>query len=164
MKEFWQRAQQIWNKCEVLAWILVMLGTALAVCSWIFPQPPGVSIGLLAAAAGIMSVRPPKMHPAERFAWVGILIALAVLEVWAIGRNDKAAETIRDSQNQAFQRIVDGLKESIATSKNEYDSTIGHLNGVLKTTKEVAALAKKNLENTTGGRFVCLCISGQRHL
>jgi hypothetical protein len=150
MRTFWLKADSYWNGNRMLAWALVLLGMGLAVWSSFVPQSPGVSIGLLAGAAGIMSMR-PKMHPAEKFAWVAVLVAFTVLEIIAIGRGDKAAEATREAQNRAFTAIADGLKTSIDASEGQYRSTISHLDGVLTQTEDVDALTKRTLENITGG-------------
>lgn len=97
-----------------------------------------------------MSVR-PKMHFAEKLAWVMVLIAFAVLEVRAIKRSDQAAKADRDAQNQKFGEIANDLKASISKSAAQYDSTILHLEGVLTQTEKVDRLAEKSLENITGG-------------
>lgn len=150
MREFWSKAESCWNRNRILAWALVLSGIWLVLWSGFSPQSPGFSIGLLAGAAGIMSVR-PKMHTAEKFAWVAILVSLTVLEVMAIGRSDKAASATRDAQNLAFKTIAEGLKTSISNSAAQYQSTISQLNDVLKQTEEVGDFAKKSLENITGG-------------
>jgi hypothetical protein len=150
MGEFWRKAEQCWNRNGVVAGVLLVAGIGFALWAAMCPQSPGISIGLLAAAAGIMSVR-PKMQLAEKLSWVVILVTLTVLEVLAIGRNDKATEAIRDAQNLAFKGIADGLNESMTASKGQYKSTIEHVDGVLKTTQAVSSLARENLENLTGG-------------
>jgi hypothetical protein len=150
LASFWDRAEAIWNDSRALAWILVLAGISLALWVGFYPKSPGVSIGLLAGAAGIMSVR-PKMHPAEKFAWVAVLVAFTILEVLAIKVSDQRNEDTRKAQNAAFGVIAEGLRTSIAASKGQYDSTIGHVDGVLKTTQSVASLAKSSLENITGG-------------
>jgi hypothetical protein len=150
MDEFWDCVENVWNKSRVVAWVLALSGVSLALWASLCPQSPGVSIGLLALAAGIMSVR-TKMHPSEKFAWVAVLVVFAILEVRAINKSDETNEAIRNGQNQKFQDIADGLQKSVDTSKKQYDSTITHVEGVLKTTNQVGLLAAKNLENVTGG-------------
>jgi hypothetical protein len=78
MLNFISRAEQTWKESVVLAWILVFIGLGLALWATILPQSPGVSIGLLALVAGVMSVRPEMRFP-EKVSWVTILIALATL-------------------------------------------------------------------------------------
>src|ERR1700760_3664191 len=68
MGEFWRKADQCWNRNRVIAGVLLLAGIACAVWAKVCPQSPGVSIGLVAAAAGIMSLR-PKMHLAEKLVW-----------------------------------------------------------------------------------------------
>lgn len=156
MRYFWQEVEFFWNKNRALAWILVLLGMGLALWTGVCPQSPGVSIGLLAGAAGIMSVR-PKMHPVEKLAWVVVLVSFTILEVLAIGRADKAAEATRAAQTAAFSAIAEGLKTSIEQSKTQYGSTIEHVNGVLRTTQSVASIARENLMMESGyGSYPCV--------
>lgn len=144
MEVFWRKAESFWNGNRTLAWVLVLIATGFALWTGFVPQSPGVAIGLLAGAAGIMSVR-PKMRPAEKFAWVAVLVSFTVLEIVAIGRADKAAEATRENQNEAFRGIANGLKTSISEAKNHYDSTISHVDSVLGKTEQVAGLTKENL-------------------
>ncbi len=130
--------------------MLVCAGLGLVLLASLKPQSPGVSIGLLALAAGIMSVR-PEMHSAEKLTWVAILVVFAILEVNAINRTEADNKSARDDQNAAFKGIADGLKASLDNSKQQYETTIGHVDGVLETTQKVSVLAKENLENVTGG-------------
>lgn len=159
MERFWDAVESIWNDSRVLAWILALSAFTAVLWTSFRPQSPGVSIGLLALAAGIMSVR-PKMHPAEKFAWVVVLIAFAVLEVLAIGRGDRASEEARKHENEKFEAIVSGLESSINTSKDQYVSTINHVDGVLKATQQIDDLANKNLGYLTGGKSFAVLIPG----
>src|SRR5664280_1120660 len=109
MEMFWRRAENIWNTNRILAWGLVLTGVGLALWAGFYPKSPGVSIGLLAGVAGVMSVR-PKMLPAEKFAWVAVLVAFTILEVHAIKMSDENNRSTRDSQNKAFGDIADDLK------------------------------------------------------
>jgi|GEM_PF-3361892 len=153
MAEFWKRVEEFWNHNRVLMWVLVVTAVSSALWACFVPQSPGISIGFLALAAGIMSVR-PQMHPAEKFTWVAILIAFAILEVLAIKRSDEAVKAERDRQNQQFQSIAGGLETAIATGTSQYNSTISRVNGVLTTTQEIANVAKDTLANLTGGDAV----------
>jgi hypothetical protein len=159
MDQLWKQAEFHWNNNRVLAWVLVLIGIALALWAGFFPQSPGVSIGLLAAAAGVMSLR-PEMHPLEKFAWVIILVAFTILEVHAINVGDKKNEAILTTQKLAFQSIADGLASSITASKGQYDSTIKHVDGVLTTTQGVSSLTTKTLRNITGGNSYPRVIPG----
>src|SRR5579859_5025714 len=94
------RAERFWKESRLLAWALVLLGMCAAVCTYYFPQSPGVSIGMLACVAGIMSVR-PDMHIAEKLAWIVVLVAFTTWEVRAIYRND--ATNIQDLMRQNEQ-------------------------------------------------------------
>ncbi|HEX5283885.1 MAG TPA: hypothetical protein VFW30_07190 [Bryocella sp.] len=130
---------------------LIAFGVGLVIWFICQPKSPGWCIGVLAAAAGIMSLRTEGMHWGEKLAWIFILAFLAVLELKAINRADVDNKNTRDAQNQRFNDIAEGLKESVQASKNQYASTISHVDGVLTTTQTVANLTKRNLEETTGG-------------
>ena len=157
MKGFWSRVESCWDKSKTIAWIAVAFGVVLVMWATWKPRSPGISIGLLALAAGFISIR-PKMHFMERVAWVAILIALTCLEVQAIKRNDQENADIRNSQNKAFGLIVDDLKISIQNSKDQYKQTVDHVDKVsgdvdrvAKTTQKVAEVAHSNLLAVTGG-------------
>lgn len=150
MNNLWSKVERIWNENRSLAWVLALCVAGLALWAIFKPQSPGVSIGLLALAAGIMSVR-PKMHTAEKMTWVVFLIVFAILEIHAINKSDEYNRTTREQQNSQFAEIARGLQQSIITSKQQYESTIGQVQGVLQTTESVASLARDNLNNVTGG-------------
>jgi archaellum component FlaF (FlaF/FlaG flagellin family) len=153
MRELLSKAEDLWKTSRVLPWILVLIGTGLALWISLTKQSPGVSIGILAAVAGVMSVR-PDMHFAEKIAWIVLLVTFTILEVHTIKLSDHKNEDIRDAQNKAFDKIAEGLKASIETSKTQYDSTITHVDSVLTATQQAANLAKDTLQNLTGGNGV----------
>jgi hypothetical protein len=150
MAQFWRIARIWWDRSRSLSWGLPLSGVCGVLITMLWPQSPGVSIGLLALAAGVMSVR-PKMPFREKLIWVLVLIAFTVLEVRSIKRNDQEAREYRDSQNRAFNEIANDLKASIASSAGQYRSTIEHVDGVLTQTETIDALARTSLENITGG-------------
>jgi hypothetical protein len=147
----WRTAEFCWNRSWVFSYGLVLCATGLAIWLWFFPQSPGVSIGLLAGVAGIMSVR-PRMHSAEKFAWVVLLVAFTIFEVRAISISDSKNEANLNHQKAEFQAIAEGLKLSLTTSTNQYNSTITQVRGVLTTTQGVATVAQNNLAALTGGK------------
>ncbi|WP_263375392.1 hypothetical protein [Granulicella aggregans] len=87
----------------------------------------------------------------EKSAWVLLLICFATLEIYAIKRSDKENKDIRDAQNATFNDIVEKLKISTKESKDQYNSTITHVDGVLETTRQVSNLTKDALESVTSG-------------
>lgn len=147
---FWGTADRFWNTSRGLAWLLSLCGISVAIWTAFRPQSPGIAIGLLALAAGIMSVR-PQMHTAEKFAWVAVLIALAVLEVKAIGRADQQANTERNHQNEEFQHMADGLTQSLKLSEREYASTIAHVDTAASRAQAATETANRAVVNITGG-------------
>lgn len=150
MAQLWRIARIRWDRSKSISWGLPLSGVCGVLITTLWPQSPGVSIGLLALAAGIMSVR-PKMPFREKVIWVFVLIAFAILEVRAIKRSDQEAREYRDSQNRAFNQIASDLKASIANSAGQYHSTIEHVDGVLTQTEKLDTLARTSLENITGG-------------
>jgi hypothetical protein len=144
------RIELFWNENPYCGFALTLVVGAVAVYTGLYPASPGISIGLLAFAAGVMGVR-PKMHFPEKIAWMIILIAFTYQEVRAIKRNDADNVATRNSQNAAFGVIVEDLKTSIQNSKDQYSQTVKHVNSVAVTTQKVADLARTNLEALTGG-------------
>ncbi len=63
-------------------------------------------------------------------------------------------QKVRTDENNRFDAIAQGLKDSIVASKGQFDTTIGHVDSVLKTTQRVSNLAKDSLENLTGENSV----------
>jgi hypothetical protein len=88
MKPFFEKVDSCWKTNGFVSWMLVSAGMVLAVWQVIDHTHPGVSIGLLAAVAGIMTVRPLDKFPVEKFIWVLLLVAFTVLEILAIGKSD----------------------------------------------------------------------------
>jgi hypothetical protein len=150
MEKFWSAVEHHWNSNRAVAWILVLCGTGLALRAMCIPQSPGISIGLLALVAGIMSVR-PNMHPAEKFAWVFILIAFTILEVLAIGRADQTSERTRQAQILEFGKIASSLQTAISQGQVQYNSTITHVDTVLTKTQQAADTATEAVNTITGG-------------
>jgi hypothetical protein len=153
--------EEFWNDNRLLAAALLLVGIGLAIRAGVKTPSPGIAIGLLALAAGVMSVR-PRMHLLEKLGWVCVLIAFSVIEVHAIHVSDENSRVARERQNAefaadrnrqniAFQDIADGLKATLILSKEQYSSTITHVEKVLKTTNTVSKLTEKNLQNITGG-------------
>ena len=150
MADLVSKAEEAWKNSKALSCALISLGAILALWAGLTNQSPGVSIGLLALVAGVMSLR-PEMRLLEKAAWVVILVAFTVLEVRAINRNDEENRKARDRQNESFNAIVQKLESSARTSEGQYASTISHVDDVLGTTESVANLAKESLEDITGG-------------
>jgi hypothetical protein len=123
MSHFWESVENFWNKNQALAWILAILGLGGSLWAALNPQSPGVSIGLLALSAGIMSIR-PQMHTAEKTAWMLTLIAFTVLEVRAIKRSDHENIVKQVEQNDKFQGIAEGLNTAITISREQFKNTM----------------------------------------
>lgn len=100
--------------------------------------------------------RPPeRMGRSEKAIWTSVLFVLVFLEVRTLyldrDQHDREQAQARCEQIERFGQIADGIKQSIDQSQKQYEGTISHVDGVLSTTQNVAALAKKNLESITGG-------------
>lgn len=117
------RFEEIWNRHKAVSFGLVLGALGLALFAAYHPLSPGISIGLLALMAGIMSVR-PEMHIFEKMAWIVILIAFTVLEVRAIGKSDEDNKTQRDAQNQKFDLIAKGLTDAYTLSQQQFSETM----------------------------------------
>jgi len=139
-----------WNNSKLVAWVLVLAFAGLTLLAVYHPQSPGVSIGILALVAGIMSLR-GEMHVLEKCAWILILIILTVLEVHAIGVSDKHNESIRDAQNKEFDAIVKKLTDSDEKNKSRFDLTMSGVDTVYDKTKLAAETATKAVNTMTGG-------------
>lgn len=105
-----------------------------------------------------MSLR-GEIHIFEKAAWIAIIFALIVAEVIAIKRSDDESARQRieqasklDALNKQTEGINSGLQQSITTGKNQYDSTIGHVDSVLSKTQEAADTAREAVNNITGGK------------
>lgn len=133
-----------------MAWSLVVFAIGLAFWTAFWPKSPGVSIGLLATVAGVMSVR-PKMAAIEKFTWVILLIVFVILEVLAINRSDQENKNIRESQNKRFEEIAKDLQTSLELNQKHFDATIERINIVSGKTEEANKTAKNAFNNITGG-------------
>jgi hypothetical protein len=162
MGEFFTKAAELWAKSRIVAWTLVILATALALWTALVPQPPGISIGLLALVAGVMSLR-PDMHILEKIAWIVLLICFTVLEVHAIGESDRKNEQARGAQNAAFDAIVTKLTDSDKLSRQQFQATMDEVGKVFDKTKQAADTATAAIDAITGGNTYCyLKLTGVR--
>ncbi len=91
----------------------------------------------------------------EKAAWTLLMFILVGLEIRTLYReraeHDREQEFARCQQLRSFESIADSLKSAITISQGQYQSTLKHVDGVLKTTEDVSRLAKKSLDNLTGG-------------
>jgi hypothetical protein len=114
---------------------------------------PGKAIGALAVVAGIMSVR--EMKDGAKICWVALLVLLVVTEFRAIDKDRDLAKKDQDrffeTQRIGFQGIAEQASTDFAATTSRLTAAIAGLDSVLKTTNQVASLAKKNLANVTGG-------------
>ncbi len=146
---FWGNVEAKWDDSVLLSWVLIISALGGVLWTSLKPQSPGVSIGILALVAGIMSVR-PKMRPIEKFVGVFVLVAFAFLEVRAISKSDQENKEIRDRQDCEFRSIAKGLTDSIAANQRQFEETMARENEIKNKTIEAANLSKENLANVLG--------------
>jgi hypothetical protein len=152
-----------WDKNDTWGVVFFIPAMLLAVWGFASPHSVGWSIGTLTLVAAAASIRLDMkgMKGPERVAWIVVFSILTYQEYAAIDRNDKQNIADRQAQNEQnlgdrkaqnehFEAITKELTDSLTTSRTQYKSTITHVDGVLKTTRSVASLAKENLENLTG--------------
>lgn len=156
-RKFYWKIFALWEKAKFFmedVWKQPRFGYALITAAfatfiwWCFHvPPPGYSVTIMGVAAGLMTAR--KMRPTEKTFWVIILFAFAVLEFKAIRHDRSEAETTRaraeKSENEHFQGIADGLKNSINLAQHSFDITAANLTSL-------SNLSKENLDAVTGGR------------
>lgn len=75
------------------------------------------------------------MHFLEKAAWMGLIAAMLGAEIHSIrsdrATNDREQREVRDSENQKFESIADGLKSSIQISQKHFDATMHSMQGLL---------------------------------
>ena len=138
------KAEEIWDHNRAVAWILVLIGMGFVLFTTYFPQSPGFSIGLLACAAGIMSVR-PEMHLYEKIAWVTILISFTFLEVRAINTTDSENLATLMNQNSQFKQTQTALFWAYDLDRQGFGQTMSEFSRVNEAEqKRFEALAKRD--------------------
>jgi hypothetical protein len=143
-----------WDKSDTLGVVFLVPFMIEAIREAAIPHSIGWSIGMLTLVAATASIRLAMklgMKGPEMAGWLTVFLFFTLLELSAIKRNDQQNIDDRNAQNAHFKDIADELTQSLKTSREQYDSTISRVDGVLKTTRSVASLAKENLENVTGG-------------
>jgi hypothetical protein len=145
---------QVPDYTRVGLWLQVILLWFSILWLYVLPIVPGEAVVALGILAICVTVRPDSSIP-ERVVWVGIAVFLMVLEFGAI-TNDRAASDAKyfaDRQRQTveFNDMMGHFFSIFNQGKENLNATVTKADGVLKATKEVASLAKENLENITGG-------------
>ena len=115
----------------------------------------GICIGVLGFLGAIVPLTRTDIGRREKAVWTITFTIFLLLEILAIHLEDvkhEREQQFAQCENlRQFQDVAETLHRSIAINQENYDSTIGHVDGVLKKTKEVSILAQSNLENVTGG-------------
>ncbi len=169
-----ERFSAFWNH-PATAIVLLSIGAAFVAIALTWPQSPGVCIGVLATAAGIMSARSMKIF--EKLVWVILLVTFAVLEVRAIGRADSVSLQNKTAETQKFQDIAESLDNELKTTaagfkatgdgialnlkalQDANDQSRLHFDSASKQADENMDLAQKNLAVITGaGSVPCVMI------
>jgi hypothetical protein len=115
---------------------------------------PGWAVAFIAGAAAAMSVH-DDMKGWQKGLWMLIIGAFLITELRAISK-DRAeiqhqAIVDRQAQYSAFAVVLQKQNEQFAATGRGFSSTYTRVDGVLKTTQQVAELSKENLSNITGG-------------
>ncbi|HEV2132988.1 MAG TPA: hypothetical protein VGR47_01870 [Terracidiphilus sp.] len=126
---------------------------------WQWYPPVGTFIGILAGLGVLVPWlfrTPDQMKRTEKAVWTLVMFALVLLEIRSLyldrDQHDREQAQARCEQIERFGQIAAGIRQSVAQSEKQYESTIGQVQGVLSTTQSVAKLAKENLESVTGAR------------
>jgi hypothetical protein len=137
-KRLFSRLDSAWNSWPV-AVLLCLAGLYAADWAYRTTPAPGVSIGLLAAGAAIMTLRPQPMGFPEKLCWAVIISVFLVAEVHSIhnDRNKADAQATIDrqkqdydfgkvltTQNADFAQTAQGLEKSYKLSQDQFNATI----------------------------------------
>jgi hypothetical protein len=98
-------------------------------------SPPGESIGLLATAAAIMSIRPEMTFP-EKVCWSIVLGIFLVAEFQSIhadrDKSDKQATADRKTQDDEFGKVLDAQRLAFEATARSLNAAIGGINSTLQ--------------------------------
>jgi hypothetical protein len=144
--------------CWQTAIALAAVGLGTAYWALHTSQLPGISIGLLAFAAGIMSLR-PEMKLLEKMSWVIILSCFLLAEVSSIRKDrdssQKQTATDRTNQDNDFEKVLSAQQMSFdATTKRlteAYDINQKQFNATMERSNKAINGIQNNLEAATGG-------------
>lgn len=88
--------------------------------------------------------------------WSLAFVLLVILELHSIKldgeQHDRDEAHAQCEQLKGFEKIAKGIEDSNKKSADQFAATIQHVDGVLKTTQSIAALAQEDLNNVTGGK------------
>jgi hypothetical protein len=115
---------------------------------------PGIAVAALGFVAVVMAVRADKFSHAERVAWVVIGFALLLVEVRTLNQDrdihDAQQRTAAETQQEQFQAVVGGLRETISTNQNHFDTIMEGVEGVFNETKKTTHLAQEGIAEMIG--------------
>lgn len=124
---------------------------------WHVHPPVGTWIAVLALLGVIVPLirSPDAMGKYEKAIWTFVMFCLVALEMRTLyldrAEHDADQNVARCREIESFKAIADGIKSSVSTSQAGFSATIGHVDGVLRTTQDVGKLARENLLAVTGG-------------
>jgi hypothetical protein len=154
--EFAKQLEEIW-KSRTVQWTLPCAFVLAALWAFLANPSPGVAIGILGAAAAIMSLR-GDIHIFEKAAWIAIIFALIISEVVAIKRADDKSANERSEQvtkldvlNKDAEGLSRALKSSIDQSKEQFTANMKEADQVFGKTKEAADASVLAADRVTGG-------------
>jgi hypothetical protein len=104
---------------------------------------------VLGAAAAIMSIR--EIGAREKFCWLLVVFALLWGELRSIKKDDVDRSDARAAEAANFKKIADGLATEIEQSQKQFEATMTRANSIATRVEHAADLAKRDLENVTGG-------------
>jgi hypothetical protein len=129
-----------------LWFLFLMCVAAWAIPEWVSP-PVGVYIAIMGLVIALMAL-PKEPSGIEKFLWIIVITGLMFAEITKLYRADVA-------QTQTFQSILCSLKatdEGLQATARGIKEAVQGINTASLKISDVGDLAKKNLENVTGGR------------
>jgi hypothetical protein len=108
--------------------VLSFIGCGIVLLQTVGSNLPGLAIGLLAAATVVMTVRGERIKTWEKVGWIIVAFVLFMVETRTIYRDreeqNRQFSEERAHETERFNRIVDGLKGTIAISDKHFNSTM----------------------------------------
>jgi hypothetical protein len=111
------KAERLWKKNHKFAIFLVGFFAVVSLWASVRPFWPGISIGVLATVAAIMSIR--EMSMPEKVAWLVILILLATAEIRSIIKNEEEQNVQLATTSRAIQSELNNTSALLGLSQIE---------------------------------------------
>src|ERR1035438_1027375 len=108
-------------------------------------------IGILGFLGVVVPLVRERVGRREKAVWTLVLAALLFLEIRSINlediKHDREQAFARCEELRSFKIIANTLSQSITQGQVQYQTTLGHVDDVMKTTQKVSGLTEKSLEN-----------------